>query len=120
MGFDRVGNGTLVISNEISVNGSYSVKLTPTNNQYCNVILRPEFDESRTYLFYCCCANQISEASLQLRNNNSVSLSVNIPVASGFQYVSLKFNPQNDSTIVFRTYNSNYSMFIDNLNLQIL
>ena len=120
-GFTKAGNGNLIISNESSINGDYSIKATPTSNQYCNVILTPEFDESKTYLFYCYCKNQISGANLQLRDNNSIISSVTIPVAFSFQYISLELNhPLNNYTIVFRTYNSNYPLFIDNLNLQIL
>jgi hypothetical protein len=109
------------VSSETSLNADHSIKIIPGSGGYGILKVEYNFIQSTTYLFSCYCKNTVNGATLELRNNsNQVIQSVSIPVSNSFQFVSLGFtNASNGYTITFRTYDSNYVLYLDNLSLTI-
>ena len=80
------------------------------------------FEAGKTYLLEVCCLNTASGSSVQIRNSdNTLAHLVNLPVISDFCNYSIEFTATGDeSQIIFRTYNSEESLYVDNIRLTIL
>lgn len=118
-----LGNpGRIFASKDYSVNGDYSVKLTPTTSNYSVAAIDYTFEAGKTYLLEVCCLNTAPGSSVQIRNSdNTPAHSVNIPVTNNFCNYSIEFTATGDEAqIVFRTYNSEESLYVDNIRLTIL
>ena len=62
----------------------------------------------------------MSDARIEIRDsNNQATYYLVIPISEEFYKSSIEFTPNNNETqIVFRTYNSNESLYVDNIQLQ--
>ncbi len=106
-------------SKDYSVNGDYSLKLTPTSGEYSLYGIEYDFENGKRYLLEVCCLNNISGATIEIRNSDGDRLFIlSIPVTSDFHYYSLEFTSTGiESKITFRTYNSENSLYMDNIRL---
>lgn len=80
------------------------------------------FESGKTYLLEVCCLNTAPGSSVQIRNSdNTPAHSVNLPVTNNFCNYSIEFTATGDEVqIIFRTYNSEESLYVDNIRLTIL
>ena len=107
------------LSTNYSVNGDYSFKCAPVSGEYGIIKISFNFDNTKTYMITAKCKNKISGATLGVRIDDATTYSVNLPVSDSFQTVSLSFTPSTENWIVFRTYNSNQLLYIDDIELRI-
>lgn len=121
-GFSVNSNFRVSVSNEFSITGDYSVKLTPTidpTNGYGIVRMPLTLNTNKHYLFQGYCKNNVSGASLRLVESDNISKLIVLPVSNNFDYFSLEFTPTTQNILlIFWTYNSENNMYVDNLNLR--
>lgn len=112
-----------VASTERSVNGDYSVRLTPEEDNYAMTTINYTFEEEGTYLLKCKCLNTgISDAKVIIRDSeNTVIESINVPVSNQFQEYSIEvtISSENVNQILFRTAMSDSHLYVDDINLSI-
>lgn len=109
------------VSTDYSINGDCSVKLVPTLQNYSVIGIEYSFEEGQTYKLEACCLNSVSGASIEIRDsNNSVVERVVLPVTNDFCNYYVEFTATgSESQIIFRSYDSDYPLYIDNIRLTI-
>lgn len=109
------------VTTEYNFNGDYSIKLTPTVNEYAILRIPFDFDSTRTYLLKVKCKNNISNAKIEIRKSSGQSTSsLTIPVLDGWYEYILEFTPnQDESLIVFLTFDSENALYLDDISLTI-
>lgn len=119
----QVGNpGRIFTSTDHSVNGDYSLKLTPYLNTYSMAGISYTFESGKRYKLEVCCLNKVSGASIEIRTPDNTAVSkITLPVTNDFVDYSLELLSSGvEVQIVFRTYNSEDSLYVDNIRLTIL
>lgn len=115
-----LGNpGRIFASKDYSVNGDCSLKATPDIELYSVNGISFSFENGNRYLLEACCLNKVSGASMEIRDDSGDALfRVYLPVTSNFHRYSLEFMSTGiESKIIFRTYNSENSLYVDNIRL---
>ena len=77
------------------------------------------FESGKKYKLEACCLNKVSGASIEIRTSDNTAVSkVVLPVTNDFVNYSLELTSTGvEVQIVFRTYNSASSLYVDNIRL---
>lgn len=119
-GFSHNSQTKNIITDETSYNGKYCIKITPYDD-YAIVRVPYNFDSSKTYLFEAYCKNTVNNAHIETRTNSGFPThTLVLPVLDEFYKYSLEFTPNNNETmVIFRTYNTEGSLYVDEIRLTI-